>query len=165
MKTMQAVTALALLAASGGCVSIEDNSPAQGPAPVREAIVPPGWEEARDVLHYSPALRSGDFVFLSGVVAGLREGEEGEAGMTAAFDRAFRALGGVLAAAGADWDDVVEMTTYHTDLPAQIAAFAAVKDRYIREPYPAWTAIDIDRLYPDNGVVEIKLTARIAPDR
>jgi hypothetical protein len=43
--------------------------------------------------------------------------------------------------------------------------FRKVKDRYIREPFPAWTAIDIDRLVPDNGLVEIKLVARRRPSQ
>jgi len=40
---------------------------------------------------------------------------------------------------------------------------ARVKDRYVRAPYPTWTAIDVDRLYPPAGFVEIKLIARM-PD-
>jgi hypothetical protein len=27
-------------------------------------------------------------------------------------------------------------------------------------PPPAWTAIDVDRLLPDNGIAEIKIVAR-----
>ncbi|NWG92111.1 MAG: RidA family protein, partial [Parvularculaceae bacterium] len=65
----------------------------------------------------------------------------------------------ILGAAGASWRDVVEMTTYHTDLPAQAAVFMAAKNKRMAEPYPAWTAIDIDRLWPDNGITEIRLTA------
>ena len=124
----------------------------------RQVIVPEAWKGAYESLHYAPAVRAGDMLVLSGVVAGLREGET-EADQEAAFARAFEAIGAILEEAGADWDDVVEIITYHTDLPAQIATFGGVKDRYIKEPYPAWTAIDIDRLYPDRGLVEIKVTA------
>jgi enamine deaminase RidA (YjgF/YER057c/UK114 family) len=65
---------------------------------------------------------------------------------------------------GSSFDGVVDMTTFHTDLPAQFEGFRKVKDRYIREPFPAWTAIDIDRLVPDGGLVEIKVVARRAPN-
>ena len=123
-----------------------------------QVIVPDDWEESYNTLHYAPAVRAGDMLILSGVVAGLAPGET-DADMEAAFARAFDAIGLILAEAGADFDDVVEVITYHTDLPAQIADFGAAKDRYIKEPYPAWTAIDIDRLYPDRGIVEIKVTA------
>jgi hypothetical protein len=30
----------------------------------------------------------------------------------------------------------------------------------VTESYPTWTAVDIDRLYSDNTVVEIKVVAR-----
>ena len=65
--------------------------------------------------------------------------------------------------AGVDWSAVVDMTTFHTDLPAQIDLFFQVRDRYVSQPYPAWTAIDIDRLYPDRGLVEIDVTAYVGP--
>ncbi|MBX3510569.1 MAG: hypothetical protein KF700_05160 [Hyphomonadaceae bacterium] len=141
---------LALAALLAACAA-----QAQTPAPV-EHITPPGWERARDDYHYTPAVRAGDFVFVSGVPAGRAPGEESD---DPGYDRAFRAIAGLLAAAGADWSDVVEMTTYHTDLPSQFAAFSAVKDRYVSAPYPAWTAIDIDRLLPDGASVEIRVTA------
>ena len=61
--------------------------------------------------------------------------------------------------ASAVQDDMVE----EGDLPAQFDGFRKVKDRYIREPFPAWTAIEIDRLVPDGGLVEIKVVARRMP--
>ncbi|MGE0595963.1 MAG: RidA family protein [Hyphomonadaceae bacterium] len=124
----------------------------------REAIVPDWHRETTEALHYAPAVRAGDLLFLAGVVAGRAPGETDD---VAAYTRAFEGIARVLEASGSDWDHVVEMTTYHTDLPAQIEAFASVKDRFVQAPYPAWTAIDIDRLYPDNGLVEIKVIARV----
>ena len=76
---------------------------------------------------------------------------------------AFDNLKATLNAAGCTFDDLVDVTTFHTDLPSQMDGFMKVKHRYIREPFPAWTAIDIDRLVPDNGLVEIKLVARRKP--
>lgn len=111
---------------------------------------------------FAEAVVDGDRVWLSGVVAGLRSGET-IADQEAAYDRAFRMLGDILQRAGSDFDGVVELTTFHTDLPAQLDSFVKVKHRYIRAPFPAWTAIDIDRLVPDNGLVEIKLVARRRP--
>jgi enamine deaminase RidA (YjgF/YER057c/UK114 family) len=120
-------------------------------------------EWARDRFHFSPAVRHGDLVFVAAVQAATEQGEEGRAGHEAAFDRAFREVGAVLEASGSSWDDVLEMTTYHTDLRGQVEAFMAVKDRYVREPYPAWTAVDIDRLFSDNALAEIKVVARVRP--
>jgi enamine deaminase RidA (YjgF/YER057c/UK114 family) len=127
-----------------------------------ENVVVPAQAEIRQELEewgYADAVIDGDRVWLSGVVAGLRPGET-LADQEAAYDRAFRRLDDVLERAGSGFDGVVEITTFHTDLPAQIEAFKKVKHRYIRGPFPAWTAIDIDRLVPDRGLVEIKLVAR-----
>lgn len=156
---MRLVFLAAAMAALTACVSVESSETVR-PAPVRETIVPEAMRRAYDEYHYAPAVRAGDYVFLSGVVAGLPEAQRNDpAAVDAAYDRAFRAAGLVLAEAGADWSNVVEITTYHTDLPSQFEAFSRVKDRYVPEPYPAWTAIDVDRLLPDSGMVEIRVIA------
>ena len=128
-------------------------------------VVPVSVEDQRELEEwgYADAVIDGDRVWLSGVVAGLRPGET-MADQERAYDRAFRGLGDVLKRAGSSFDGVVEITTFHTDLPAQIEAFKKIKHRYIRGPFPAWTAIDIDRLVPDRGLVEIKLVAQRRPD-
>jgi enamine deaminase RidA (YjgF/YER057c/UK114 family) len=154
---MRPVFMVLAAAALTGCVAVDVNE-VERPA-ARQSIVTPQSQRAYDELHFSPAMRAGDYVFVSGVVAGIPPGESGEAAMEQAIDRAFRNTGSVLEAAGADWGDVVEMTTYHTDLPAQFQVFSRVKDRYVGEPYPAWTAIDVDRLLPDTGIVEIRVIA------
>lgn len=148
---MPLIAALLLLS---GCVTANVTEAPR--APPRETIVPESQRRAYDDYHYAPAVRAGDYVFLSGVVAGMAPGETDA---EAAYDRAFRVVGMNLRAAGADWSNVVEMTTYHTDLPAQFEAFSRVKDRHVPEPYPAWTAIDVDRLLPDSGMVEIRVIA------
>lgn len=127
------------------------------PAAAKEAVVLPEEKELLDSWGFSSAVVSGDLIFVSGVVAGLREGEsDPEAGFTRAFDR----IGKALAASGASWDDVVDMTSYHTDVAAQITSFRRVKDRYVKAPFPAWTAIGVSRLLPPNGIAEIKVVAR-----
>lgn len=135
--------------------------------PAIEAVVPEGMEPIVEQYTYSPAVRAGDFVFLAGVVASLRANEDNDGteeatpeNLTAAYEQAFARIETVLNEAGAEWTDVVEMTTYHTDeLHKQIDAFIPVKNRYQSEPYPAWTAIEIDRLYPDRGITEIRVIA------
>ena len=132
----------------------------------KEAIVPKGMEWATDVLHFSPALRSGDLLYVSGVGAGLRPNET-ETDKEAAIDRAFKAIGQSLAAAGASWDDVVQITSYHTDFTAgakpadQQTLFRRVKDRYVKAPYPAWTAVGVSRLWNESLFAEISVVARL----
>jgi enamine deaminase RidA (YjgF/YER057c/UK114 family) len=105
---------------------------------------------------YADAIIVGDVVYLSGVVVGQRDGES----LEAAYDRAYRHIGAILTRAGVGWDDVVDITTFHTDVTTQMPAIVAVQRRYIQAPFPAWTAIDVDRLIPDRGITEIKIVAR-----
>lgn len=107
---------------------------------------------------YSDAIVAGDTVYLSGMVAGLRPGETD---LQAAYARTFDHIGGVLARAGVTWDDVVDITSYHTDLTTQMPAIVAVKNRYVKAPFPTWTAIEVARLIPDRGITEIKIIAKL----
>ena len=107
---------------------------------------------------YADAVVVGDTVYLSGVVAGTRPGETD---LTLAYERAFSRMGRILERSGASWDDVVDITSFHTDLTTQMPAIVAVKNRYVRKPPPAWTAIGVSRLIPNSGITEIKIVAKL----
>lgn len=106
---------------------------------------------------YNDAIVAGDTIYLSGIVVG-RQGEES---LEAAYDRAYDQIGAILKRAGASWDDVVDITSFHTDIVAQMPAIVAAHKRRVKAPYPAWTAIDVDRLIPERGITEIKIVARL----
>ena len=135
---------------------------AEQPAHAKQTIMPEGGPglEIMEQFGFSEAVIHGDTVYLSGVIAG-----PAPEGMTReeAYDATFQYIGSVLARAGSSWDDVVDMTTYHVDIDASLPAIAAVKNKYVKAPFPAWTAIDIDRLFAPQGEVEIKVTARVTP--
>lgn len=117
-----------------------------------------GSREYQEKWGYADAVITGDTIYLSGVVAGF---PEGNTDLEAAFTRVFNRIGAILTRAGASWDDVVEMTSYHTDLTSQFPAMVAVKNRYVKAPPPAWTAIEVSRLIPDRGITEIKIVAKL----
>ncbi|HEX8642085.1 MAG TPA: Rid family hydrolase [Allosphingosinicella sp.] len=116
-----------------------------------------GSRRSQEEWGYSDAVVAGDTIYLSGIVVGLRQGETD---LEAAYDRTYRLIGSILGRAGAGWDDVVDITSYHTDVTQQMPAIVAVHRRYVGAPFPAWTAIDVDRLIPDRGITEIKIVAR-----
>jgi enamine deaminase RidA (YjgF/YER057c/UK114 family) len=105
---------------------------------------------------YANAVVTGDMIYLSGVVAGLRDGETD---LRLGYQRAFERIGKILQSAGASWDDVVDITSFHTDLTSQMPAIVEVKNKFVKAPFPAWTAIGISRLIPNNGITEIKVVA------
>ncbi len=118
----------------------------------------PQTKKIQDEWGFADAVVTGDTIYLSGVVAGLRPGETD---LQLAYERAFQRIGSILQRAGASWDDVVEMTTFHTDLKSQMPAIVAVKNKYIHNPPPAWTAVQVVRLIPDAGLTEIKIVAKL----
>ncbi|WP_428630952.1 RidA family protein [Sphingopyxis sp.] len=124
-------------------------------------VLMPENPEARafqEAVGYATAVIAGDTIYLSGVVAGPAKGESD---LAPGYERAFAQIAATLARAGAGWDDVVDITTFHTDLAAHIDGFAAVKNRHVKAPFPAWTAIGVSRLYEPTAVVEIKVVARV----
>ncbi|HBZ70088.1 MAG TPA: hypothetical protein DEP35_10280 [Deltaproteobacteria bacterium] len=107
---------------------------------------------------FADAIVVGDTIYVSGVVAGIREGESD---LKLGYERAFERIGATLKRAGATWDDVVDITSFHTDLTTQMPAIVAVKNKYVKPPFPAWTAIQVSRLIPNNGLTEIKVVAKV----
>jgi enamine deaminase RidA (YjgF/YER057c/UK114 family) len=126
----------------------------------RDVIFPPGRQALYEMHRYSAAVRSGDLLFVSGQV-GSREDGTPEPDFAKQVQLAFDRLNAVLAAAGASFDDVVDVTTFHTDPERQFEAVMAVRDGVIGvPPYPNWTAVGVTWLAGFD--FEIKAIARIA---
>ncbi len=123
-----------------------------------------------DNFHFAAARRSGEFLYISGVIAGPMRGESND---VAAFKdqlrRAFRDLEALLKGAGAGFADVTMINTFHVwETPSfagskrdQVAAFVAVKDEFMPPPHSAWTAVGTSGLVLDSGIVEIQMIARV----
>jgi 2-iminobutanoate/2-iminopropanoate deaminase len=91
-------------------------------------------------LPFSPALRAGDFVFVSGqasvdaagkIVADTFEGE---------FRRSLENVKRILAAAGLTLADVVQVRSY-VDIPADLPEYNRLYREYFAVPFPARTTI------------------------
>src|SRR5687767_1795251 len=113
----------------------------------REAVFPAGPRGLYDTNRYSAAVRSGDLLFVSGQV-GTREYGSPEPDFERQVLLAFDSLIAVLEAAGCTLDDVVDVTTFHTDPDAQFETVRAVRERVIGgPPYPTWMVVDARLLY------------------
>lgn len=124
----------------------------------REIHVPAGWEGAYK-FGYAPVLKVGDMVIVSGVANG------GDGTYEERTRRMYQQAEGLLAAAGATFDDVVEVTTFHL-APDSSLAFRAEFDRYMPihqsffgEHRPAWTAVGTSALLSRTADVEMRLVA------
>lgn len=125
----------------------------------RTAIFPASRHALYEQHRYSAAIRSGDLLFVSGQVGSLEDGSP-EPDFERQVALAFENLVAVLGAAGCSLDDVVDVTTFHTDPANQFATVTAVRDRVISQPpYPNWTAVGVNWLAGFD--FEIKVIARI----
>ena len=125
----------------------------------RNAIFPAGRQELYEINSYSAAIVSGDLLFVSGQV-GSREDGSPEPDFARQVQRAFDNLAAVLEAAGCSFDDVVDVTTFHTDPENQFDVVSAVRlGAFGEAPFPNWTAVGVTWLAGFD--FEIKVIARI----
>jgi enamine deaminase RidA (YjgF/YER057c/UK114 family) len=124
----------------------------------RQSINPPSTQALYDKLHFSQATRVGDTIWVSGQV-GIDATMTPAKGIAAQAHIAFQALRSVLEAAGASLADIVELTTFHTDLRGDIHAFGRVKDEYLPDRYPSWTAVGVTQLALPELRIEIRAVA------
>ncbi|MET0290398.1 MAG: RidA family protein [Pseudoxanthomonas sp.] len=128
----------------------------------RDAVFPEGRQALYEKHRYSPAVRSSGFLFVSGQV-GSRDDGSPEPDFEAQVRLAFNNLKTTLEAAGCGFDDIVDLTSYHTDPENQFDTVLKVKDEVFPEkPYPTWTAIGINWLAGFD--FEIKVVAKL-PDK
>ena len=125
----------------------------------RDAVFPAERQDLYERNGYSAAIRSGDLLFVSGQVGSRPDGEP-EPELEAQIERAFANLKATLAAAGCGLDNIVDVTTFHTDPEKQFDTIMKVKNRiFATKPYPNWTAVGVTWLAGYD--FEIKVIARI----
>ena len=130
----------------------------------KHPIIPPEYHAAAEQLKLSPALVSGNHVFLSGVTGTEADGRMPDS-PEAQFRNAFDKIGLVLRHADLMFGDLVEMTSYHVGIKSHFNLFAAIRAEYVQEPYPAWTAVEVAGLRREGAVVEIRIIASINQDK
>ena len=125
----------------------------------REAIFPAGRHALYDEHGYSAAIKSGDLLFVAGQVGSRLDGTpEPDFGQQVRL--AFQNLEATLAAAGCTFDDIIDVTSFHTDPESQFGTILAVKQEiFDTRPYPNWTAIGVNWLAGFD--FEIKVVARV----
>jgi len=127
----------------------------------RDAVFPAGRHALYAAHGYSAAIRSGDLLFVSGQVGSRQDGSP-EPDFKRQVELAFENLRATLEAAGCTFDDIVDVTSFHTDPENQFEAIMAVKNSvFSAPPYPNWTALGVTWLAGFD--FEIKVIARI-PD-
>jgi enamine deaminase RidA (YjgF/YER057c/UK114 family) len=129
---------------------------------MKRAISQPGREQAYSEFHFAAATEAAGVLRVSGHVG--RGSQRIDPSPERQFRDAFDNVSATLAAAGASWANVVEMTTYHIGLREHFDVFRRVRDAYVVEPYPAWTAVGVAELIAPGAIIEIAVTAVLDRD-
>ena len=113
---------------------------------------------AKAIGPYSPALKVGNFLFLSGSIPlDPSSGQLVDGGITEQTRRVMENIKALLNAAGADFANVARTTVFMLDL-AEFAAMNDVYASYFTAPYPARSTVQVARL-PRDVRVEIDVIA------
>ena len=130
----------------------------------REHLAPAGWEGSYHQLHYTPVVKIGDRVIVSGIPAA--EGDTDEAKIRWMFEQ----LKLHLESAGASMEDVVELTSFHVssdheDFRRRVEPVLKVHREFFKDHYPAWTAVGTTALFSAGAPVEMRAEAIIGSGR
>ena len=179
MPSRRLALAASLSFACAGVAAAQPASPAPSQAwPMRipssggEVILPSaGAKQAYDEIKYATSRRVGDTLYVSGVIAGgAQPGKPADAAAFKASLRvAFQRIERNLKAAGAGFEDVVMINSFHVwqsphftgGRDEHFKAVSEVKDEFMPAPHPAWTAVGTTGLLSDTGLVEIQMIAHI----
>ena len=123
---------------------------------MRQAVSAP--DAAKPIGPYSPAIRAGNLLFLSGQVAfDPVSGTLIDGDISAQTDQVMRNIGALLKAGGTDFAHVVRTTVFLADM-GEFAKMNEVYARYVVTPPPARSTVQVARL-PRDARVEIDVIA------
>lgn len=122
------------------------------------AVIPAELARYRADWRMSPGVEHNGVLYLTGMTATSADGTV-PADPEAQIREAFRKVGLVLAEAGAGFSDILEMTSYHVGLRDHLALFRAIREEFVSEPCPAWTAIEVSGFTTEGVIVELRVIA------
>ena len=122
-----------------------------------EAIAKPGGYS-----HVVEITGPGRIVYIAGQL-GLKPDGKIAGDFRAQAVQAFENLKNALAAVGASFNDVVKLNNYLIDIPANIAAYREVRDKYVNTAQPpASTTIGVPALARDGALFEVEAIVMLA---
>lgn len=123
-----------------------------------EAIFPDGAGPGKAT--FSPAVRVGNTIWISGMTAGDERGQVVGVGDIAAQARyIFHKMEKILRAAGGSLRDVVETTDYVTTFDNYRATAEIRREIFGDPPYPAATGVQVTALVRKDALIEISAVA------
>ena len=127
-------------------------------------VNPEALGPSRGYTYLVDANRPGRILYLAGQLGTDPSGKVVSADFREQATQAYENIKIALAAAGAKFEDVVKMTVYLTDIRAQLPIHREIRDKYVNKAAPPTsTTIEISRLAREGGLIEVDVTAVLAP--
>jgi enamine deaminase RidA (YjgF/YER057c/UK114 family) len=130
-----------------------------------EFFVTPGYGDRNlELFHYSQAVKIGDRVEISGQ-GGWNDDWEFPETLADEIAQAFRNVGRTLAVAGAGWEHVVHVNSYHVPvegdagLQEHLGPMVELLRWYLPSQPPIWTCVGVPALGDPKMRVEVRVTA------
>ena len=119
----------------------------------------------RQARPFSPAVRAGDFIYVSGQVPANKDGEIVVGGIEAQTRQVMENLKTALASVGGGFEHVVKLNSYLTNIEANGAEFREVRGSYFpnKQALPASTLVQVPRLANPAFLLEIEAVAILPP--
>ena len=123
-----------------------------------ESVASPGG-------NYSHAVRietgDGILLFVSGQVAFDPQGNlVGEGDVARQTEQVFENLKAILEANGGTFGNVIKLSTFMTDI-GRLTEMAEVRRRYVSDPPPASTTVEVAGLFRPEALIEVEAVAAI----
>lgn len=124
---------------------------------VYERITPSKWS---DKMTFSPAVRAGRMLFISGHTAtDENRNVVGKGDIVAQTRYIFETFGKILESAGGSFDNIVETTEYFLTLKDYNRTAEVRREFFKGPPYPAATGVLVAGLIREHALIEIKAIA------
>ena len=125
----------------------------------------PGYGERQlSMFHHSQAVKIGNRVETSGQ-GGWNDDWQFPEALADEIAQAFRNVERTLASAGASWEHVIAVNSYHLGFPDEVNQVMTERFRhYMPDNAPLWTALGVAALGDPKMRVEIRVTA-ILPEQ
>jgi enamine deaminase RidA (YjgF/YER057c/UK114 family) len=155
-----AVTVAAVASAAGNA---QAQGSAQGSVDVRRSN-PPGMSSPPAYSHVVEVNGPHRTVYLAGQTGADATGKAAE-GFHAQAVQVFENIKTALASVGGNFDNVVRLTTYLTNMEANAAEYRTVRASYFpnRSTLPASTLLQVSRLANPTYLLEVEVTAVLPP--
>ncbi|MEM7550312.1 MAG: Rid family hydrolase [Bacteroidota bacterium] len=112
-------------------------------------------------FNLSLSAQAGDFLFLTGQIGANDDGSFPEDFETQ-LDNVLKHLDRIIKDAGASWNNVVQMRSFHVgDLEEQFPRILKKKAELMPNHQHAWTALGVQQLIPKPSRIEIDLTVYV----